>query len=321
MPANITTQDLLNAKDRSGRTALHVAFKSGNLPADCTIGDLAAAKDERGWTPLHEAARNGYLNNIRGGVTVSQLGQAKANDGQSALHIAMKYDSFSNISDEITVEKLAAVSDEAGYTALHSAVYNCRLDRVKGKLTADQLLSVCNKSGISALSLISSQISLLEGGATFEQLATARGSFGNTPVNTLAELGELNLICGGVTAKQLRSQKPDKYDDALLVALSCCPLDQIKGGVLPGMVSIAELNKALTTTLQFDGRNAQELITLGADKNLVLSAIREASSNILNQKAGYGDQTVRIRMLLGLGHALNLALEEHIDPEVSALLM
>jgi len=300
------------------------ARQLNQIPGGVTAKELAGAQSGHGWSALHEAAHCSILDQVKGGVTVSQLARARNDEGWTALHVAMKYGSLSHIRGKLTVRALAAVADNEGRTVLHSAVYNRRLDCLHGKIIVEHLFAVRDNNGFSALSEIGSQIALLDGGATFAQLVAAKGRRGYTPIDRLADSGELNLIRGGVAAIELRSVKPDNSDDALMAALWMgCPLEQIRGGVPRGLVSLYELNKVLTSTLQFDGANAFELIQLGADQTVVLEAIRNANANILAENNGKydRDQKARMRMLLKLAAELKLSLDNLVDPLVTAALL
>ena len=309
------TTDEIFAQVRAGQL--------NRVPGGISAEKLAKARDSGGWSALHAAARHNILDQIAGGVTIAQMARARNDEGWTALHVAAKYNSLCQIRGELTVQALEKVADNEGRTVLHSVVYNHRLDQLHGRITAEQLLAVRDHKGYSVLSEIGSQVTFLDGGATFEQLAAAQGRYGFRPVNRLAEFGQLGFIRSGVTTLQLRSQKPDKSDDALLVALWLCPLDQIRGGVPAGLVSAVELNWILASTLQFDGKNASELIRLGADSAFVLEAIRNANSNILAGNNGkYGlDQTIRMRMLLRLASDFELPVKNLIDPMVTAMLI
>jgi ankyrin repeat protein len=126
---------------------------SGNIPKDVTAEQLANAKDFTGLTALHWAAAKGHLDQISGGVTAEQLANAIDDDGWTALHFAAGGAQLDKISGGVTAEQLTNAKDNHGWTALHSAACTGQLDQISGGVTADQLANTESACGTIALEL------------------------------------------------------------------------------------------------------------------------------------------------------------------------
>ena len=296
------------------------------IPGVVTAKTLTLAADvENGWTALHDAAAYGCLDQIENGVTASQLAKARCHadpEGWTALHEAAKRGTLEQMKGKATVRLLAKARDDDGYTALHAAAAYANLDQVSGRITAEQLLQVSDDRGYTVLSDIStSQIELLDGGATCEQLATPN-RYGGSPLSYLAAEQMLSVVRGGVTAPQLASAKDVGLGNALCVALQYCPLDQITGGIPANCLSQADLDKVLASTLKFEGFNALEIVRLGGNPQILQAAIVESNlSLVAGQVSNINLEISRLRFMLRLCQDLRLSTANLVDPAVTRMLL
>ena len=79
---------VVNTRDNSGQTALHLAASNGNVDVIAALTKAGAdknAKDNDGWTALHQAARYGKVDAIAALIKAGADVNAKDNDGKTYL--------------------------------------------------------------------------------------------------------------------------------------------------------------------------------------------------------------------------------------------
>ena len=261
----------------------------GEIDGGVTYQELAALDDGFGQPAIHHAAESRQLNKIKGGVTASQLAQARNTEtGNTALHFAARSGALDQdqIKGGATAQDLASARNNIGYTALHTAVHYQTLDQVKGGVTIQQLIDARDNDGNSAILFGDYWVDCVNEKLIFDELAAVRDTNGQTVIHILATSSRLDKISGGVTAKQLAGLRDNKGITALKEALITCPLSQIQGGLQEvlqnGSLADGELNDALQQVLDdeyfHDQDKVREFIKLGAKKDIVLGALRNALS-------------------------------------------
>jgi hypothetical protein len=249
--------------------------------------DLAALIDGFGQPAIHHVAARRQLDKIEPRVTASQLAQSRnALTGNTGLHFAAESKALDQIDGGATAQDLAAARNIAGYTALHSAVRCRALGQITGGVTIQQLIDARDNDGNSAIFINVDWVKDVNEKLIFDKLASVRDSIGQTVIHELASSGRLDTISGGVTAEQLAGLRNNDGITALEEALLMCPLSQIQGGLQPvlqnGLLTIPQLNDALQQVLDdeyfHDEDKVREFIELGAKKDIVLGALRNAVS-------------------------------------------
>jgi len=300
----------------------------GNIAGGVTYQELVELDDGWGTPAIHYVAERGQLNKITGGVTAKQLAQANTEaTGKTTLHYAAESGSLDQIDGGATADDLITAKNKNGYTALHSAVHYGHLDQIKGGVTIQQLINAKDNDGQSAILINADWVDHVKEDLSFDQLAAVSDREGKTVIHHLASRGQLDKISGGVTVQQLASLRDSNGTTALEDALVDNPSVQIPGGLQPGLLTGDELNRMLDAILtkEYVGteclQNVQELVRLGADKNIALTALRDEASSAQSSHEMADWQKDRVRFLRGFAEDLGFDVSTAIDPKITAQLI
>ncbi|KAJ9157730.1 hypothetical protein NKR23_g790 [Pleurostoma richardsiae] len=197
-----TATSVVNARDESGKTPLHVTAERGKV---CTLGALLAAgakvhvRDKSKKTPLYLAVEGGHLEvvesllaNLATKPDAHRRRAVNACDEscRTPLHIAAETGNVLILNALVTAEATIDIQDKDGKTPLHVAAEKGKIHALKKLLAAGATTNMQDRNGRTPLHIaakkgyIHTLKALLEAGATVDALDKS----GHSPL-ALAEKG------------------------------------------------------------------------------------------------------------------------------------
>ncbi len=144
----------LAAEDDNGRTALHLAAIEGELSAIELLLELGAdidAEDEQGQTPLHVAVDDGDFEVVQLLCVAGANPDLRDVHGRTPLHVAIEESDFDIVRLLLAAGADPGIEDEYGRNALHRAIDEGDADIVATLVENGANLDAADRSGRTAV--------------------------------------------------------------------------------------------------------------------------------------------------------------------------